>query len=450
MKYLIIFFLLLTSCNIDETNRSDTYKPINNNSSNQLRFLGHWLDEGKKERLLLETVNEFEFTHQDINVKLDYLEKMNQQKLIGDDFGLFNANQIVSDIPDFDILKVNNDFWNINKYVLEKDYMRKYLVDFSEIEEFRKNTRPELLTDKVKAEYGGIIPGPFIDGYNWPLWCNNDLAEKVGIKVKQFDMTFEDFLTYISAVNDYNKQHNDSIIPLFEASTFATSHTIAEMLFFSEIQDNNQITNFNYSPRKIEAWVKVTKDLERLARYKPLPKNWRKLIWTENMNAPIEDKCLFFINGSWMYNIWLKKDSSKLKKMMPCELPVYKTAPICFGGYNVTWVVPKKAKNRENAVKFLLYMNNPEFAEKWARYTKSPTGIKGKLTSLNFGTDKFENFQVVTDNKYSGKKIGLLGGSAFCFGNNNSQINNLSVEIISGEVTAEKAIASMRSQIKTH
>lgn len=452
MRYSIILIaiLLLSSCDNIKINNDVIYKPINNAPPNQLRLLGHWLDEGKKEQLFHETINEFEFTHQDIKITLDYLEKMSQQKLISDNYSSFNAQQIISENPDFDILKVNNDFSSISKFLPEKDYIRKYLVDFSEIEEFRNNTRPELLTDKVKAQYGGIIPGPFIDGYNWPLWCNNDLAAKIGVKVKQFDMSFEDFLTYIAAVNDYNKQHNDSIVPLFEASTFPTAHTIAEMLFFSEVANYDEIMDVNYSTKKINAWSKVAKDLERLGKYKPLPNNWRKLVWADHLNSPIEDKCLFYINGSWMYNIWLKKDSSQIKKMMPCELPVYKTAPLCFGGYNMTWVVPKKAKNRDNAVKFLLYMNSLDFVEKWTRYTKSPSGVKGKLTSLNFGTDKFENFQVMTDNKYQGKKIDLLWGSAFCFGNINSNVDNLSVEIISGEMTAEKAISSIKSKLKTH
>src|ERR1035437_2971200 len=334
MRYSIILIaiLLLSSCDNIKINNDVIYKPINNAPPNQLRLLGHWLDEGKKEQLFHETINEFEFTHQDIKITLDYLEKMSQQKLISDNYSSFNAQQIISENPDFDILKVNNDFSSISKFLPERDYIRKYLVDFSEIEEFRNNTRPELLTDKVKAQYGGIIPGPFIDGYNWPLWCNNDLAAKIGVKVKQFDMSFEDFLTYIAAVNDYNKQHNDSIVPLFEASTFPTAHTIAEMLFFSEVANYDEIMDVNYSTKKINAWSKVAKDLERLGKYKPLPNNWRKLVWADHLNSPIEDKCLFYINGSWMYNIWLKKDSSQIKKMMPCELPVYKTAPLCFGG----------------------------------------------------------------------------------------------------------------------
>ncbi len=451
MRYgiILVTILLIFSCEHEKVGENIVYKS-KNVAPNQLRFIGHWLDEGEKEKLLLETINEFEFTHQDVKITVDYLEKMSQQKLIDVNFDIYIAKQIISENPDFDILRVNNAFWSINKYIPDKDYMRKYLVDFSEIDEFRANTRPELLTDKVKAQYGGIIPGPFIDGYNWPLWCNTALAAKIGINVKQFDMSFEDFLTYVAAVNDYNKQHSDSIVPIFEAGNFATTHTLAEMLFFSEIANDDEIKDVNYSTKKINAWSKVAKDLERLATYKPLPKNWRKLVWTDHMNSPIENKCLFFINGSWMYNIWLKKDSSQIKKMMPCELPVYKTAPLCFGGYNMTWVVPKKAKNRDNAVKFLLYMNSPEFAEKWTRYTKSPSGINGKLTTLNFGADKFENFQVMTDKKYQGKKIDLLWGSAFCFGNINSNVNNLSVEIISGEITAEKAISTIKSQLKTH
>jgi ABC-type glycerol-3-phosphate transport system substrate-binding protein len=107
------------------------------------------------------------------------------------------------------------------------------------------------------------------------------------------------------------------------------------------------------------------------------------------MNYPLEGKCLFYSNASWMYNLWFKLDSSKYKNMIPTEYPVFKQSPICFGGYFVIWAVLKKSPNRERAIRFLLSVNTPDVAEKWVRYNKSPTGIKGNLTTYNFGLDKF-------------------------------------------------------------
>jgi ABC-type glycerol-3-phosphate transport system substrate-binding protein len=439
----LVFIFLFLACNKKDGPQTSSYlKSRQFAPQTTLRFVGHWLDEGKKEQLLKEAITSFEFLNQDIDIKVDYLEKMG-----GVDFAQINAKLIASEDPAWDIVRVNNDFWKIN-LLLEKDWMPKYLVDFSEIPEFRDNTRTELLTDSFKAQFGGIIPGPMIDGYNWPLWCNTEVAKKVGITVKQFGMTYDDFIGYIEAVNAYNKQHSESIIPIQEANDFTTTHSLAEMIYFSELGDYNLIMNNNYNPLKVKTWENVLIQLEKLAKLNPLPKDWRKLVWLNTMNRPIEGNCLFFINGSWMYNIWLKNDPQKLLQMMPAEMPVNKPSPVCFGGYNITWVVPKKAKNKDAAVKFLLSMNTSETAEKWVRYTKSPTGVKGNLTTLSFGTDKFEDFQITVEKKYKNHKIGLLYGSAFCFGSKNSGVNNYAVEVISGEMTAQQAISLINKSIK--
>jgi ABC-type glycerol-3-phosphate transport system substrate-binding protein len=335
----------------------------------------------------------------------------------------------------------------IGRYINDPGWMKKYLVDFSEIPEFVNSTKPELLTESVKAQYGGIIPGPFIDGYNWTMWCNMEVAKKVGIEVKQYEMTFEDFVSYVKAVYEYNQTHSESIIPIFESGDFSTSHTIAEELFFSEIGNYDEVMNNQYSEKKINAWKKTLHDMERLSKYNVIPKDWKNNKWFSNLNTPLEGKCLFFINGSWMYNIWLKNDSSGLRKMLPCELPVYKPSPMCFGGYNVTWVVPKNAPHREQAIRFLLYMNSENFGEKWARNTKSPTGIRLNQNKMDFIMDRFEKFQSDMDKKYSEHKTILFDNSGFCFGKQNENISNLSVEVLSGELSAEDAINTIQKKI---
>jgi ABC-type glycerol-3-phosphate transport system substrate-binding protein len=97
----------------------------------------------------------------------------------------------------------------------------------------------------------------------------------------------------------------------------------------------------------------------------------------------IEDKCLFYLNGSWMYNIWEGKDAEKVMNCVPNEFPVFRECDAYPGGYMVMWGVLKNSPNRDEAVKFLLELNIPDIAEMWVQYTKCPTGIKGKLTDVN-------------------------------------------------------------------
>ena len=354
-----------------------TFKPLPKIETTELNFLGHWLNEGHKERVLKEAINEFEFRNKDVKININYLEKLIKGNESTIDFAKYNARFISSEKPEWDIVRVNNDFWNIGKRLNDTGWIKKYLVDFSEIDEFRNTTRPELLTNEVKLQYGGIIPGPFIDGYNWLLWCNTEVAKKVGIEVKQFGMTNEDFVAYLKAVDDYNKTHNDHIMSIFEAGDFRTTHTIAEELFYSEMGNYDEIKNTNFSEKKLAAWEKVLHEMERLAKYNPVSKDWINKVWSDCTGYPLEEKCLFYSNASWMHNIWNMIDSSKTSFMVPCEMPVFRSSPAYIGGYNITWAVPKNAPHRDQAIRFLLQLNSINFASKLVKVAKAPCGVKG-------------------------------------------------------------------------
>jgi hypothetical protein len=446
---IVCLTLIFCACqNKNNISGNEGSKDLGKVASSQINFIGHWKGEGKKEKLLLEFINEFEFVNQDLKVNMKFPEEIYFDRRKFNIEIEFNAKIAKSQNPQWDIIRLNNEYFKVADSLKDPDWAKKYLVDFSQIPEFKKSTRPELLSDTVKAKYGGIIPGPFIDGYNWTMWCNVEVAKKIGIEVKQFDMTNEDFYNYIKAVYEYNKSHNDTIMALYEAWNWQTSKTLAQEYFFSELNDYDALLNFRYSEKKINAWFKVLREMERLSVYKPLP-NWKYISWTETVNYPLNGKCLFYANGSWMYNIWLKNDSVKLKNMMPTEMPVFKPTKVCFGGYFATWAVLKKAPHRENAVRLLLALNNPDVAEKWARYTKSPTGIKGNLTTYNFGFDKLENYQYMIEQKYGHNKVDVYNDSRFCLGTGNEAILDYSVEVLSGIYTAEQAIQKIKKNLIT-
>jgi hypothetical protein len=445
----LFLLLILTACHSNLTNNDvKGLKDLPKIEPVQVNFLGHWLGEGQKELLLKQFVTEFEFTNQDIKINMKYPENVYFDRRYPNIEFKFNAAIVLADNPAWDIIRLNGEFQKVADILHDQDWAKKYLVDFSEIPEFRNTTKPELLTDYTKSLYGGIIPGPLIDGYNWPLWCNTEVAQKIGIEVKQFDMTNEDFLNYLKAVYSYNQSHNDQIIGIYEAGNWKTSQAIAEMLFFSEVGDYNEIIDNKFSQKKLNAWEKVLHELERYSKYKPISPDWEKTTWTETTNYPLTGKCLFYSNATWMYNIWSKEDSSKLKNMLPTESPVFKASPICLGGYSITWAVLKKSPHRDQAIRFLLALNTPDFAEEWARYTKSPSGIKGNLTSVNFGFDKFEDFEYDIKEKYGEKKTPVCYNSLFCFGQGNENLNNFSLEVLFGKMTANQAITEIKKKIK--
>jgi ABC-type glycerol-3-phosphate transport system substrate-binding protein len=439
-RFLIFLIIFTGAC---ENKRVEKGTSISNiKEPVPLNFIGHWLDEGKKEQMLYELINEFEFLNQDIQINMkfpSYYSNMSEAK--------FNAQVLLSPKMEWDIIRINNDLKGISAEIKEPGWEKKYLVDFSEIEEFRNNTKSDLLTEEAKSKFGGIMPGPGIDGYNWTLWCNTDIAKKVGIDVKQFDMTSEDFLSYLRAVHEYNQAHNDSIIAFLEASDWTTINTIAGELFMSEIGEVNEIMDVKYSEKKIKAWSKVLHEIEIYSKCKPMPRNRKNFDWIGHRFYPVEDKCLFFSNGTWMYNIWLKEYPDRIKKMMPTEMPVFKPSPMTFGGYNITWAVPKNAPHKDQAIKFLLFINRPDVAEKWSRYTKSPSGIKARMTDAYFGLDRFENYQYIIEKKYKGNKIDLTSDSRFFYGYEFRNILTYTDNVFSGEITADQAVKRIKDEI---
>ena len=72
---------------------------------------------------------------------------------------IFNAEMVIKTNPEWDIIRLNNQYIKVGDIIKDQDWGKKYLVDFSEIPQFGENTHPELLSDTIKALYGGIIPG---------------------------------------------------------------------------------------------------------------------------------------------------------------------------------------------------------------------------------------------------------------------------------------------------
>jgi ABC-type glycerol-3-phosphate transport system substrate-binding protein len=149
-----------------------------------------------------------------------------------------------------------------------------------------------------------------------------------------------------------------------------------------------------------------------------------------------------------MYNLLEGIDKENYKKVIPLELPGFKHNQTYAGDHSFPWAVPKNAKNREEAVRFLLYWCQPSIADEWVRNTKSPTGIKGSMVQTGFGVDVYENFDYTINNKYKGKKLPVnLHNNGRFFGIKNKDIPNYFVEVITGSVTSREAMRLIRSRL---
>jgi ABC-type glycerol-3-phosphate transport system substrate-binding protein len=443
------FIMLIACCALiscTETTAKKTYKDSNVVASGQVNWIGHWRDEGKKAKLVREMANEFEFLNQDIKVNLIFPEDLYKQT--NDDDVSFVIKMIKSPKPEYDIIRIKNNYIPISRILNDPDWGKKYLVDFSEIPDFVDNHIPLVFTETFKAQNGGITVGPYNEGYFYSVWYNKDLADKIGIKIKDLEMTPDDFVGYIKAVYDYNKKNSTDIIPLYETGSWITTEYLMVGMFYSMFDNFSEITDLAFSQKKLENLEKVLKVFETMAQYNPLPGNRPEIVFEKTMDYPLKGKCLLYINASWMYNDWENIDKENLMKMYPAEMPSFKKKSPCYvGGYQACWAVLKNAPNRENAVKLMKYWTTKELAEKWVRYTKSPTAIKGNLTSVTLGLNQFENFEYVMTSKY-GPNLLTAYDNRYILGLKNKDIKIPVTDILEKKLTVDQFIKDIKRQIK--
>ncbi len=444
----LVSVLLFCKCSRQDESSLNNRRIEKTTQTATINVIGHWLNEGKREEFIRNFAREYEFQNQDIKVNLKFPEDIYYNNLDRTSNQKFISKTILEGNTDWDILRINGEFSEVTQILGDPDWAKKYLVDFSEIPEFREGTIPELLTDEAKAQWNGVIPGRWVEGQFWALWCNNKVAEKVGIEVKQFGMTFDDFAGYLEAVDKYNQKHPDAYItPVFESFVWETTMAIAINLYASLLDSREEFFLNEITEKRLLAWEKTLEGMEHISKFQPLNPEWTKTEWTNTTGSLLNEECLFYVNGSWMYNIWMGIDEQKTMNCMPAELPSFGSFKTYPGAYQITWGVLKNAPNRDEAVKFLLAMNKPEVAETWGRFTKCPTGIKGKLSNVTFGGDQFENFSKYIQTNFGTNTYRYYASSAWVLDGAHAETPVFYTEVITGKLSAKAAMEKIRSSL---
>ncbi|MDA3890577.1 MAG: extracellular solute-binding protein [Salinivirgaceae bacterium] len=444
LLFFVVIFQIFTNCKQSTETKVRLATVSKTEAQKQVRFIGQWLNEGKREKLVRDFVREYEFENQDVDIILEFPEDV---FLNGDnpkDNETFVAEILEKEKPEWDIIRINNQYNEITAICGDSLWPQKHLVDFSAYPQFRRNTMPSLLSEEVKDFWKGIIPGPFLEGQYYALWSNNKAAQKVGIEIKQVGMTIEDFVSYIKAVYEYNKNNpQDNIVPLYEAADWQTFFTLAYHLYASEVNNIELLYKTEISEEKLLAWYKVLQVFEELSKYN-FAEGWEKLEWIQCGKEMLKGNALFYINGSWMYNIWDKENSELTLDCYPNEFPVFNETNIFPGGYLVMWGVLKNSPNKEEAIKFLLAMNKPEMGDNWVQYTKCPTGIKTTLSEAAIGSDQFEKFTHHVQKKY-GKDLYQVGPHLIKYIVGIDMGTPIYItEVLKGELSAKEAYINMR------
>jgi ABC-type glycerol-3-phosphate transport system substrate-binding protein len=397
-------------------------------------MVGHWFNEGDRQKLLLEANNDFEFLNQDIAVQLAFPEE-----IYGADEPAelaFIIEQMQKPVADWDVIRIKEHYNTIASRLNDPEWGKKYLIDFSEIPGFLESHGDFINQKATRSKTGGIIIGPYFEGQLWAIYVNTEVAKKMNIQVKQYGMTFEDFISYLEAAYNYNKS-NHYIAPIFDDANWISTEVIFKQLFYSLMNSYEESLESNVTEKKIEALRTCYQAMDRMSTLNPIIHSRNTIQWARDNDYPLKDSCLFMVNGTWMYNIWKQKGPEQMGKMMPCELPVFQPSDTYVGGYASNWAVLKNGPHAKEAVRLMMYWCTPRMAEKWVRYTKSPSGIKGTLGATTFGTDIYENFVYSIEQKYGEKQM-PQSDNKYLIGENN--FTNLRViDVLERRITGTQA-----------
>lgn len=442
VAFAIISFFSLTSC----TDNSDDYHSVilneETHTPKQLNFIGHWFGEGAKEQLVRDLTREYEFLNQEVLINLKFPEEVYYDQSQINTQAQFVEELLNNSSPDWDIIRI--EYPLVSTYLNDPTWSKEHLVDFSQIPEFRKSVKPELLSEEYKNEnWGGILPGPFIEGQYWSLFFNKKVANKLGIDIKSTGMTIDDFKSYCKALSQYNNANPDQRIVVFpDDGGWAVN--IGMQLFASLHGD---LTEFRapFTPNKLDKWNEVLTALEEIADYDIFTSPDEYFDWNKSNEYLLNAKSLFQVNGSWMFNIWEAMDAEKVWDCAPAELPSFGSTSIYPMGYACTWGVFKHAPNKQEAIDFLLWINSEQTAKEWVRNTKSPSGIKASGINTVLGTDQFESFTNYLSQKYSKGAYSARMGSWDIFGERNKWQPNYAREVVRGEITADETMEKIRA-----
>ncbi|MBN1156882.1 extracellular solute-binding protein [Candidatus Woesearchaeota archaeon] len=396
---------------VEKSKRIDV-TATNNQPVLTINMQGHWKGEDLRENFVTETVKEFESRNPNVKVNIKWnADFPNARK------GCIDAavNQFKTGNIEWDVIWLEPFYYQEFADLLnDQDWGQHYLVDFEKVPGFVESQQPFVISDpQFRNHMNGIITGPYMEGFYQPFFYNKDLTDIMGIEIKDKDMTFEDLLGYFGAVDDYNKKHGTDIPILYDSGDYAggigyapSTWNLFQSLFRSEFDDLDFIKSTEPSQAKLDAVKKVLGSLEQLGKYKPLIPRWEDLPWFETRYYVLEDKAVFTVCGaSWMYSHWHGIDARKTMKMVPVEMPMYKPVNHYIGGYNPMFAVAKDSPVMDEAVKLMMAFSTPNTAEKWIRYAKGPSGIKGGISQAGSTTadvTQFDTFITYITNKYGG------------------------------------------------
>jgi len=462
---MVIFALPLASVQAEKQEASEA--PLKRETSlNQkasqsqktLRVLGHSKGRGGFGIFYKNHLKEFRFRHPNLEIiykdgkELDLGANFDKARL-----ARYYADMIRSGDYEWDVIWMDEPIYGrVADFLNDFEWGQKHLVDFLKIEKFKDTQKAVIVNDPIyRKGTGGIIVGPYIEGYVGVAWYNQNLADRIGLNIKNYGMTFDDLLEYAQRVFAYNQKHEQKIALLSDADTNkrVTLEYMFQNLIKSEIGDFDEARREKISENKLAALLKTLQALEKLAQYDPLLQKRQGMSMFDAMWAVMEDKALFHIFGPWDFEFWIKKyGEQKTMKMAPAEMPVFKAVDFYLGGYLTSVAALKNSPNKDLAIELLMSFTTAQSVENYVRLVKAPTGTRGNLATFrDLGTDKIAKFYIEIDQKYQGR-IHKAFNPGYLLGAKNKHLG-IALDkrihyVLEGKITAAQAYEEILTMLK--
>jgi hypothetical protein len=363
--------------------------------------MGHWKGEGARETLVCEVLDEFRFLHPELEVDFkfaaDVLPEKSQEAA---------ANQLVEMIRtgnlEWDVVWLDSLIYGMVADQLDDwDWGRKHLVDFSAVPGFGKTQKSFLVKgEDAHAFTAGFFPGPYIEGFLYTAWYNQDVADRLGIEIREEGMTAKDLLGYAEKVHAYNQTAEEPIAAFLDVARSGSMQRLYHALLYSSFPghpDSDEIDDAELE----KAYVRTAEYFAQLGRCRPLAGNGSLREFPAAAKFMLaEDRALFFFDATWRYSAFRAACPDRLDRLRLAQMPGFEGNCHAIGGYITTWAVLKNAPGREAGIELMRYWSRPPIAQKWVRYTKCPTGLKGDLYDPTFGLDIHAEFQRKLREKY--------------------------------------------------
>jgi ABC-type glycerol-3-phosphate transport system substrate-binding protein len=406
----------------------------------QLRWMGHWEDRGLREQLVHEVRDEFQFLHQDVDIEMAFpVEIMGERgKIIT---GKYIAEMIRSGRMDWDVVWMDPTIYQATAAELnDPDWGKKHLVDFSQFPDIKAAHQSFLVEGPdCHRGTGGVFVGPYIEGLYTYLWYNKTVADKLGLEIKEMEMSADDFLGYLERVKEYNRTAE---VPVSACAIFGWPSSLGRLAY------NLYLSEHLAHPEKPddEILARILRFFESMSACDPLLNNMRVSnpeAFQHNAALIAEDKALFMIEPSWNYTNLARNFPNLMNKLRPAQLPGFEKQPFFVGGFIPTWAVMKNSPARDLGIDLMRFWCSPEIAQKWVRYAKSPTGLSGNLYDSEYGMDPFARFY---KKLVSGRTIQTDVAFLKTEENPLFSIWDCLVPVIDGEMTADEVLLKLHKQ----